>query len=345
MGTVSRVLNNRADVNTDIRDRVLEAVRSLNYSRLRTRRIALSPESEDAVGNIAIVFFGMEDTLAHLPVVGAALQGIEHALATHGRNIMLANVPKGDRVPPFLAERRVGGLILKGPNLGQLPLESDCELLSQVYRFPHVWMLGRLSNAHGDHCNFDTEVAAKMVVDHFREKGHRRIAFLNPKPGQTQFEKLKNGFFAASLATDLQPSLLESEALPAPAWPLPAMTFQENVNALVDRWARQSAKTRATAVFVPSDRTAVQLYTALERRGMRAGVDLSVISCNNEHSLLMDLNPMPTTIDINAEFIGRRTVDQLFWRMKNPDDPVSVQVLVEPKLIVRDSVAMLSRSA
>lgn len=340
LGTVSRVLNNYADVNADIRTRVLNAARMLNYSRLRQRRS--SPASGVApVGNIAIIFFGMEDTLAQLPIIGAALQGIEHALAGIGRNIMLGNVPRGDRLPPFLAEKRVEGLILKGPNQGLLPPESECELLANIYRLPHVWLMGRLPNARGDHCNFDTDAAGRLVVEHFRAKGHRRIAFLNPKPGQTQFEKLKTGFFSAAAHTGCEASLLESERQEHLAWPLPAITMQENVNLLVERWAKMPLRSRPTGVFVPSDRTAVQLYSALERRDLRTGRDISVISCNNEQSLLMDLHPALTTIDVHAEYVGRRTVDQLLWRMRHREAPLSMQVLIEPTLVERDSVVSL----
>lgn len=341
LGTVSRVLNNYADVNAEIRTRVLNAARMLNYSRLRQRRAPMGADGAAPVGNIAIVFFGMEDTLAHLPVVGAALQGIEHSLATFGRNIMLASIPRGDRVPPFLAERRIEGLILKGPNQGLLPPESECELLANVYRWPHVWLMGRLPNARGDHCNFDTGAAGRLVVEHFRSRNHRRIAFVNPKPGQTQFEKLKSAFLAAAAQLDCEATLLESERHDHFVWPLPATTQQENVNALVDRWTRLPMKTRPTGVFVPSDRTAVQLYSALARHDLRVGRDLSVVSCNNEQSLIMDLNPLPTTIDVHAETIGRRTVDQLLWRMRHRDEPLSMQVLVEPTLVARDSVVTL----
>ena len=38
LGTVSRVLNNHADVNAEIRARVLAAARALNYTRIRQRR-------------------------------------------------------------------------------------------------------------------------------------------------------------------------------------------------------------------------------------------------------------------------------------------------------------------
>ena len=342
LGTVSRVLNNHPDVNAEIRGRVLEAARALKYTRIRQKKNSGENSNDHGVvGNIAVIFFGMEDTLAQLPVVGAALQGIEGALAAHGRNLMLASIPKGDRVPPFLLEQRIEGLILKGPNQGLLPPESECELLAHIYRWPHVWLMGRLANARGDHCNFDTEAAGRLVAEHLHGKGHRRIAFFNPKPGQSQFERLKNAFGNAAARLGCEHALLEVEPADKLPWPLPATTVQHKVNALIDRWAALPVTSRPTALFVPSDRTAVQLYSALERRGLRAGADVSVVSCNNEQSLLADLHPALTTIDVHAEFTGRRAVDQLLWRLRHRDEPLAMQVLVEPTLVERDSVVAL----
>jgi len=340
LGTVSRVFNNVADVHPDMQDKVWQTAHRLGYRRIRQRRAPARNGSEQgATADIGVVVFGMEDTLVQVPVVSSALQGIENALSARGHTLMLASIPNGDRVPPFLAEGRVAGLILKGPNQGDLPPESDTELLRAAYRIPHVWLMGRLPHAQGDHVNFDTEVAGRLVAEHLRAKGHRRVAFFNPKPGQIQFEKLKNAFWVSALRLGFDYSLLEVEPPPTRAWPLPAITHQDNVELLLQRWAALPARTRPTAVFVPSDRTAVQLYSALERAGRRVGTDLSVVSCNNEKSLLMNLHPGLTTIDIHADVIGRRAVDQLLWRIQHPHEPLSLQLLVDPTLVERESVA------
>jgi DNA-binding LacI/PurR family transcriptional regulator len=343
VGTVSRVFNNHADVNPEIKEKVWHAAHRLGYKRIRQRRASTeaSAQQPSLTGDIGVVCFGMDDTLVQLPIVSSALQGIESALSSRGRSLLLANIPKGNRLPPFVSEGRVIGLILKGPNQGELPAESENELLRSLYRFPHVWLMGRLANAVGDHCNFDTDTAGRLAAEHLRAKGHRRVGFLNPKPGQNQFERVKHGFQAACLRLGLSLTLLESEAPTSFSWPLPAITLQDNVARLMQSWLALSASTRPTALFVPSDRTASQLYSAATALNLKVGSDLSVVSCNNERSIVQNLVPELTTIDVHADLIGQRAVDQLFWRIEHPGDPSTHQWLLEPTLVERSSVAQL----
>jgi DNA-binding LacI/PurR family transcriptional regulator len=255
---------------------------------------------------------------------------------------MLANIPRGDLLPAFLRDRSVQGLILKGPNQGMLPASLASELVGAIERIPHVWLMGRLANATGDHCNFDADAAGVLVVAHLSEQGHRRIAFLNPKPGHTQFEKLQRGFTDAAHRMSLEATVLEIGPPKELTWPLPAITDETNVRLLVDRWFKLPVTKRPTAIFSPSDRTSVQLYGALAERSVRVPRDVSVVSCNNEVSLVSGLNPQLTTIDVHAEAVGRRAVEQLFWRIAHPDEPLTMQVLVDPHLVVRHSVARLT---
>ena len=339
-GTVSRVFNRHADVNEEIRQRVLDAANSLGYVRLRQRKSTRNNNSQK-LGNIGIICFGMEDTLIQIPIVSRALQGVEHSLSTEGRNLMIANIPRGDRVPPFMIEGKVEGLILKGPNQGTLPALNSSELLKYLYRFPHIWLMGKLEGARGDHCNFDTFQAGKIAADYFAENGHRHVAFFNPKPGQTQFERLKAAFYIACQRDDLEYSLLETTKPDRLEWPLPAITQQNNVEVLLEEWLAIPTERRPTALFVPSDRTSIQLYTGLERRGLRAGRDVSVLSCNNEKSMTSNLHPSLASIDVHAELIGHRAVDQLLWRIAHPGVEHEIEILVEPDLIPGESVARL----
>src|SRR5687768_6343185 len=103
VGSVSRALNQHPDVSEDIRERIFAAAKSLNYARLRRRRrpvaAPLRNGSTHAGPRLGLICFGMEDALVHLPVMGAAMHGIESAVAAEGGTLMFACIPKGDRVP------------------------------------------------------------------------------------------------------------------------------------------------------------------------------------------------------------------------------------------------------
>lgn len=344
VGSVSRVLNDHPDVSQDLRERILAAARALNYSPLRRRRPgAVRPASIGKATqlNLGLICFGMHDALVQLPVVSSALHGIESEISRLGGSLLFANIPNGDRVPAFLAEGRVAGVIVKGPNQGVLPPPQTNELLRQIYRVPHVWLMGRLANAQGDHCNFDTEIAGRLAAEHLFKKGHRRVGFLNPKPGHAQFDFLRRAFSQAALTLGLHSEVFEPEKPRRLDWPLPAVTAQEVVESLLRRWMNLPAKTRPTALMVGADTTAVQVYTTLAQLGLKPGRDLSLISCNDEQSLIMGLSPALTTIDVRADLVGRNAASRLLWKIKHPHDDIPVRLLVEPTLVERASVATL----
>lgn len=344
IGTVSRVLNTPDAVRPDIRQRVLDAIATMNYRRLRQRRRADPQEGlrRRRRGNLGVVLIGMDESLAHLPVITEALHGVELATAAEGINLMLANVPRADRVPAFLARHQVDGVVVKSPLLGDFKACASAELVAAISRIPHVWLIGRPDNATGDVCAIDNDAGARIAADFLHAKGHRRIGYLHPRPGQTRSESLKLSFTMHAQRLGMSVLPLEASVAQPVRWPLPAITSPTDILPLLDRWSALPAGTRPTAMLVPADSIAVQLYAALQARGLQAGRDLSVLSFNHEKPLVLGLSPALTTIDIRAETIGRRAVERLLWRIEHPDDVVPTKIAVEPLLVEGGSVAHLT---
>ena len=341
VGSVSRALNQHPDVSVEIRERILAAAKSLKYARLRRRKAPAAAPIRNGSAHVAprlgLICFGMEDALVHLPVMGAAMHGIESAVAAEGGTLMFASIPKGDRVPAFVADNQIAGVIVKGPNVGELPPVEQNELLRLIYRLPHVWLMGQPPNATGDHCNFDVELAGRLAAEHLRDKGHVHVAFLNSKPGHALFEHAKAAFCAATRSFGHTVDVLEPGPPERLKWPLP-ISSQDTVDVLIGRWAAQRKTARATAIAVGADTTAVQIYASLAKRGLSPGKDVGLVSCNNERALLMGLSPALTSIDVRADSIGRNAVARLLWRMAHPEEDVSVRILVTPVLVERESV-------
>jgi LacI family transcriptional regulator len=118
-------------------------------------------------------------------------------------------------------------------------------------------------------------------------------------------------------------------------FPMPAINHVEEVQGLVDKLLAE--RKRPTAIFVPDDSVAAMVVRALTVRGLQAGRGIGLMSCNNEQQLLVNIYPELTTIDVQAEEMGRRAVDQLAWRICNPDRPFC-EIVIQPTLIEGASV-------
>jgi DNA-binding LacI/PurR family transcriptional regulator len=87
-----------------------------------------------------------------------------------------------------------------------------------------------------------------------------------------------------------------------------------------------------TGIFVTCDSLTAKLYPILKSIGVNIGKDVEILSCDNQVSLLAGLEPKPVSIDIQAELIGRKAVEQLRWRIMNPDDESQRTIEIQPKL-------------
>jgi DNA-binding LacI/PurR family transcriptional regulator len=313
-------------------------VEELKYVPLRRRNGNGAGETTGLKGsNVALLLLGLDRSLAALPSVAEAIHGIEAGVSEAGANLLLADVPMADRLPPVLDRQRVDGVILKGALQGRWLDEITPELSAHLRAVPSVWFLGRPDGGWGDTVQSNDLEVGRLAADYLVARGHRTLAFLNPKPNQVTFLRRQAGFvaYAEAAGASVQKFLGEAQG-----WHLPLRTVKEvdAVQGLVD--ALIASSPRPTAVFVPGDSVAAMVYRALYVRGLTVGRDLSVISCNNETPLLAGLYPQLTTIDIHAEAIGRRTVDQLAWRMTHRAAPAT-DLTVEPAVVEGESVVRI----
>lgn len=342
LGTASRVLNNVTDVDPITRQRVWQVVEKMDYVPLRTRHKKTEGNGTPSKArNIGLILLGMDDSLVHVPVLTEILHGIESAVTEMNGNLLLANLPDAERVPAFLKNNQVEGLIVKVSQYSKLPDPEKHPLIKNLFRFPIVWVWARPDGAPGDLCSFNHESAAVIAASCLLANGHRRVGFLNPKKGKSSLEHIKKEFSFACESRGMELTALESASSAGSMWPEPALSSVDELLPLVDRWLAIPAKQRPTAIFVPADNIAMYLYSALEQRGVRIPDDLSVVACNNEKNLGRWFKPSLTTINVNATRIGTASVAQLLSRLQNPMDQTARTILFEPVLVHGDSVATI----
>lgn len=335
-GTVSRVLNHHPTVSRDNLQRVERAIAELNYSP-RQRKASMADVNPLEQKNILLLMLGMDRSLASLPVVASAIDGVEQAVGAGKAHLLVANVPGADRVPEVVLRKRIDGVILKGALQGDLASRIDPELIRRLNELPRVWVLGRPAHLTGDVVQVNDILVGQLAADHFVSHGHKRLAFVSPKPSQASLMRRQASFEFHAHQADANVTAFLGEDQ---AWtfPSPAVDHVELVQGLIDRLLK--TKPRPTAIFAPDDSVGAMAARALAARGLQLGRDISLMSCNNERSLLMGIYPALATIDVHAHEIGCRAVDQLAWRIAH-SDASHVDIGIEPTLVPGESVATI----
>jgi len=332
VGTVSRVLSGNPTVGEDTAERVKRAVEKLDYKPLRKHPAISAPLKGK---NIALLLLGLDRSLAALPSVSDATHGVESALSEYGANLFLADLPHADHIPPFMDRNRIDGVIIKAALQGNLLETGNTALFNRLQSLPTVWYLGRPNGCSwGDVVQSNDLLVGQLAAEHLVSQGHKNLAILSPKPNQVTLKQRLTSFIwhAKLIGADISIFFSKNKE-----WNLP-LRIVDNVSlveGLVNDFLQTSS--RPTAIFVPSDSIAAMLYKAFNKRGIKPGTDISLISCNNEQPILTGLYPTLTTIDIHAEQIGSRTVDQIAWRISHPGQ-ANLDIMVEPDIVEGESV-------
>jgi DNA-binding LacI/PurR family transcriptional regulator len=334
IGTVSRALNRHPSVSAENLERVMRAAQALNYMP-RQRRASMAALNPLEGKNVLLLMLGMDRSLASLPVVASAIDGVEQAASSANAHLLVANVPAADRVPDVLLRKRIDGVILKGTLQGDWANRVAPELLARLRELPAVWVLGRPTGFSGDVVQVNDLLVGQLAAEHLISRGHRRLAFISPKPSQVALMRRQAAFafFAQQAGATVKAFLGKDQT-----WTFPSSAV-ENVDAvqgLVDKMLAE--RKRPSAIFAPDDSVGAMVARALAARGLQIGREVSLMSCNNEHALLLGIFPALTTIDVQANQIGCRAVDQLAWRIAHREQSL-IELNVEPTLVEGSSVA------
>lgn len=326
--TVSRVINHVPGVSARNIQLVQQAMDSLGYTPPPPeRRPGRRHPPRNKIGVLgAIVLDGLYQ---HTPgVLAAHLRGMEREAADHDCALAFTDVSDATRLPMILEGRQLVGGVLLGS-------QARPGVLAAIQHLPWVWLSSH-SGPSGDSIlagNLDiAEMAARYLVD----RGHRHLAFLSVMSSYPAYPTRAEAFRAAAsragatteVLLDAPRAGIDSEISPTLA------VLREQVAVLVARFATLSP--RPTGLFVPNDMMTAMVYPALTIAGLQPGKDVEIISCNNEEAYLVGLHPRPATIDIGAELMGRRSVEQLLRKIRHPGETRQVHIAVSPVLIEPD---------
>jgi DNA-binding LacI/PurR family transcriptional regulator len=176
IGTVSKALNGRHDVNEKTRKRVLAAAAKLGYAPNQSGR-SLRQGSTNAVG--FMIEFSAEAAANSDNFFVGLVEGAQSALARHALDLVVlpysTQEDSYERLQRIVARRLVDALIISAT----LKTDPRIEFLSRT-NVPFV-ALGR-SDSGGNHpwIDLDFDGVANVAIDRLVAHGHRDIAVALP---------------------------------------------------------------------------------------------------------------------------------------------------------------------
>ena len=321
--TVSRVINHVPGVGEPLRQRVMKAMKELDYQP-SPRRPGPKPASRRGVksGNVLLLVAGFEASAVYrLPIFPDILHGIETALAEAGMNLVMAGLRDEGTLPASLASDQCDGVLMIG----------SYERLNPAVRralatIPTIVLLRTFEQFAGpyDRVLYNNRSVGPMAAKHLLSLGHVHAAFLNSDPKHQAFEQRRQMFTEAMTAAGGR--VVDLAIDPASRTPQHQVDLQIKI--------LKQASPAVTCLCTSSDHVLSYVYPALRGQGLEPQKDIAIISCDNDQAVINVIDPKPSTIDIRAEAIGRLAIRQLRWRLANPNEEGPVAVSVQPKLIV-----------
>jgi len=318
IATVSRTVNGSSAVSDQLKKRVWQAIRQLNYFPNTHARTLVSGRSRllgIIVENITNPFFP------------ELIQSFEEIAVAHGYEILVSS-SNGDpavltRCVRRMLERKVDGVAV-------LTFGEEEPVLDELVHnnIPMVLAEFHLDNPKTATILLDYTTGINAAISHLKTLGHSKIAFLaGPRMLHSALTRA-NDFRAAMEASDL---------------PMQKKWIVECDHTLKGGVAGfgklQAQTTRPTAILCSNDMTAIGVLRAAYMKGLRVPQDLSVVGLDDIAFAEYTLPPL-TTISLPRAELARAAFEALRQQAEDPVNPeLQREFLVSTSLVVRGSTA------
>lgn len=307
--TVSRVLNNASSVREKNREKVLQAMKELDYRPNSSARSLASGKT----GIIGLMLNTLHDT-----ALDAIVTEVNDCLAEHDYFLALSISQHEDTFHrSMFQEDRVDGVILLSPT------NADIYLMELKKRkIPFVILDNQQRNPTVPSVIVNNYKGGYDATKHLIELGHTQIAHIRGSEPLLSSRERERGFLAALEEAGLEPFSIEQGIF--------SITSGYEI---AKRWMESGQL--PTAVFAADDFIAFGIIDAFKNEGIRIPRDVSVVGFDDQ-IYSKEFHPSLTTVRQPVEKIGRQGVEML---LKLIEEPAKRNIIAEfdPELIVRES--------
>jgi len=311
--TVSRVLHDSPHVRGETRERVLAAIRQLDYRPNSAAQALVTGRSK----TLGVVSF---DTALYGPA--STLLGIEQAAHDAGYAVSVSSLRSLNRETllaaiQLLRDQGVDGVAVIAP------LRAGMDALRHVRPDFAVVAVEAGPNASIPVATVDQISGASAATRHLLSLGHQTVWHLaGPLDWNEAVERIEGWKSALNEANAPIPRLLRGDWTPRSGYELGRSLLQIP---------------EITAIFVANDQMALGLLRRLHEAGREVPRDLSVVGFDDIPEAAYFTPPLTTVRQDFAE-LGRRCLHMLLGRLEGEIGPM--RVVVAPELVVRSSTSV-----
>ena len=324
IGTVSRVVNGHPSVRPEVRKRVLEVIKQIDYvPNVHAQRMWKQRANT--------ICFMLANRHILLSLYGHIFRGVEEFCAVNGYSVLFStfsyspHTPAAElALPPILKARGVvDGVILGGVNSPNLIERMRKE------NIPYALAGNNLLADHDPESNavmFDDRNGAEQAVDYLIQLGHRDIWFVGDT-GVPWNRRRYDHYVAVMERNGYQPrSVTEG---------LPRVHHEAGLGA-----ARQILESGepCTAIFCVNDYVTCGVIEAAQEMGRRVPADLSVVGFDALDEFIY-YRPAITSVATDKEKIGEHCALVLIKQIEDRGASIQPNVTIPMRLVERDSCA------
>ncbi len=315
ISTVSRVLNNKGNVNAQMRSRIEEVLKKYDYQPNAIARGMVSKTMK----NIAILTVDVRIThYARMIYV------IEQDFSQRGYNVSVCNtggsIRECGRYFEILAQKQTDGIVLIGSVFNEL--SQYPKICARVKGIPVVIANGRVDRPGFYSVLVDDAKGVRTAAEYLMEKGRKNLFYVFDT--DTASGRLKRkGFLEAMKLHDIpdgESRVVETEQS-------------------LEGGARAAERMLETGlpvngVVCGEDITAVGLMKELRRRGIRVPEEVAVMGFNNSPDSRI-CEPELATMDNKPELLGSMCAGLLRDTIEGKAG--ALNVAIQPEVVVRAS--------
>ncbi|NLX69819.1 MAG: LacI family transcriptional regulator [Clostridiales bacterium] len=313
--TVSRALSGKVPVDKETREKVMEAVRALNYQP----NILAKGLKEGRTNTIGLIIPNICN-----PVFPAVARGVEDVARENGYTVVLCNTDEDMAMEinyvEKLQNRWVDGLIFATARE-----ESEHIIKLKQQDFPVV-LVARHMGQSVDAVVVDNYKSSVEAVNYLIETGHKKICIIVGDRNLILYRERLEGYKYA----------LESAGLPVVSEMILDVSGRDDngYNAVKDLLKRGVVP---DAIFATSDPRAIGAIRAVKDCGLKVPDDISVVGFD-DLDISSYIDPPLTTVSQPLYEMGAQAARRLIGIINGEKNEKSKLMLMSTKLVIRKSV-------